>query len=224
MASPLAALALAALAVGFGDGEIERLPTHARVAALTFDAGGNDAGAGRVLATLRRRHVAATFFLTGRFARSYPRLARAIGARFAVGNHTYSHSDLTGQPSAQVRQEIRRGAFWIRAETRRDPRPLFRFPYGARDGRTIGIARSLGYASVRWSTDTWGWMGSPMQSRAGVVRRVLGRVRPGEIVLMHLGASKGGTTLDTDALPQVVRGLRRRGYRFVRLDRWVRSP
>ena len=217
-------LAAAVLLAAGSASEIERLPTRAKVVALTFDAGGNDVGASRVLATLRQRHVQGTFFMTGRFARTYPRLARRIGARYAVGNHTYDHVSLTGLPSPLVRQEIRRGARWIRAETGRDPRPLFRFPYGARDSRTIAIARSLGYADVYWSTDTWGWMGRSQQSRIGIVRRVLSRVRPGEIVLMHLGAAKDGSTLDADALPAVVRRLRARGYRFIRLDRWVRRP
>ena len=219
----LALAALLALGVAAG-GEIDRLPTGAHVVALTFDAGGNDVGAMRLLRTLRRAHVKATFFPTGRFVRLYPVLARRIGAHFAVGNHTYSHPNLTGLPSALVRREIRRGAFWIRAKTGRDPQPLFRFPYGARDSRTIAIARSLGYADVYWSTDTWGWMGRPEQSRAGIVRRVLARVRPGEIVLMHVGSSRDGSTLDTDALPTVVHDLRARGYRFVTLRRWVRAP
>jgi peptidoglycan/xylan/chitin deacetylase (PgdA/CDA1 family) len=221
MAVVLAALALAA---SLASDEVDRLPTHAKVVALTFDAGGNDVGTARLLSTLRRRRVKATFFLTGRFARRYPLLTRRIGARFAVGNHTYSHVALTGLPSSLVRREIVRGGRWIRAEARRDPRPLFRFPYGARDSRTIAVARSLGYADVYWSTDTWGWMGRERQSRTGIVRRVLERVRPGEIVLMHAGAAKDGSTLDTDALPAVVRGLRARGYRFVRLDHWIRAP
>jgi peptidoglycan/xylan/chitin deacetylase (PgdA/CDA1 family) len=222
MAAFLVAVALAAtLASG---GEIERLPTQSKVVALTFDAGGNNVGVARMLATLRSRRVKATFFLTGRFAQSYPRLARLIGARYAVGNHTYSHPNLTGLPSSLVREEITRGARWVRARTGRDPRPLFRFPYGARDSRTIGIARSLGYADVYWSTDTWGWMGRSRQSRQGIVRRVLARVAPGEIVLMHAGAARVDSTLDTDALPGVIRGLRARGYRFVRLDHWVHAP
>ncbi len=222
MAALLAAVALAVTSAS--GGEIERLPTRSKVVALTFDAGGNDVGAARLLRTLRRERVRATFFLTGRFAQGYPLLSRRIGARYAVGNHTYSHPDLTGLPSPLVRREITRGARSVRAKTGRDPRPLFRFPYGARDSRTIAIARSLGYADVYWSTDTWGWMGRSQQSRAGIVARVLARVAPGEIVLMHVGASRDGSTLDTDALPGVIRGLRARGYRFVRLDHWVHRP
>ena len=82
---------------------------------------------------------------------------------------------------------------------------------------------SLGYASVRWTVDTWGWMGSPWQSVAGAVRRVVDHLVPGEIVLMHLGSSRDQSTIDANALPLVIRKLRARGYRFVTLA-GVRAP
>ena len=51
------------------------------------------------------------------------------------------------------------------------------------------------------------------------ITRVLGAARPGEIVLMHVGANPDdGTTLDAAALPSVISGLRARGYGFVTLD------
>lgn len=49
--------------------------------------------------------------------------------------------------------------------------------------------------------------------------RVLGAARPGEIVLMHVGSNPDNhTTLDADALSQVISGLRAKGYSFVTLD------
>jgi len=41
---------------------------------------------------------------------------------------------------------------------------------------------------------------------------------PGEIVLMHLGSSRDHSTIDTKALPEVIRAVRARGYRFVTLQ------
>src|SRR5205085_4015736 len=76
-------------------GELVRLQTRQHVIALTFDGGGNAAGAKRIIRTLRRNDVPATFFLTGRFVRTYPSFARVIGRRFVVGNHTVDHADLT---------------------------------------------------------------------------------------------------------------------------------
>jgi len=75
----------------------------------------------------------------------------------------------------------------------------------------------LGYVSVRWTVDTWGWMGLRLQSVAGARRRVLNHLVPGEIVLMHLGSSRDGSTIDSKALPGLIRAVRARGYRFVTL-------
>ena len=52
-----------------------------------------------------------------------------------------------------------------------------------------------------------------------VVGRVLAAATPGEIVLMHVGANPDdGSTLDAAALPQVISGLRAKGYSFVTLE------
>jgi peptidoglycan/xylan/chitin deacetylase (PgdA/CDA1 family) len=198
-------------------GELVRLQTRQHVVALTFDGGGNADSARKVLAVLRREHVPGTFFLTGHFVRSYPSLARVIGRRYPVANHTVNHVDLRRLPTVVATREIRRAQRMIMRATGRDPRPLFRFPYGARDARTLGIVRRLGYVSVRWTVDTWGWMGLQLQSVAGARRRVLDNLVPGEIVLMHLGSSRDHSTIDSDALPGVIRAVRSRGYRFVTL-------
>jgi peptidoglycan/xylan/chitin deacetylase (PgdA/CDA1 family) len=139
-------------------GEPVRPQTRQRVVALTFDGGANAEGARGVLAVLRRENVRGTFFLTGQFVRTYPALARAIGRRYAVCNHTVNHLDLTRLSTAAVTREVTTAERRIRAATGRGQRPCFRFPYGARDARTLRIVRQLGYTSVRWTTDTWGWM------------------------------------------------------------------
>ena len=204
-------------------GELVRLQTRRHLVAFTFDGGGNAGGAKRVLAILRRNEVPATFVLTGRFVAAYPAIARAIGRRYVVGNHTIDHADLTRLSSTAVRRDIAGAATEIRRATGRDTHPLFRFPYGARDARTLAICHSLGYVSVRWTVDTWGWMGVTMQTPAGAVKRVVENLVPGEIVLMHLGSARDGSTVDTLALPRIIRAVRARGYRFVTL-RDVKGP
>jgi peptidoglycan/xylan/chitin deacetylase (PgdA/CDA1 family) len=176
-------------------------------------------GAQRVIETLRHTGTPATFFLTGRFVRLYPVLARDVGRRrsFAVGNHTVDHADMTKLSDAQARWEIAVARTQILRATGRDPRPLFRFPYGAYSHRLQRIVRALGFEDVRWTVDTWGWMGAARQSAAGVVQRVVDHLVPGAIVLMHLGAARDGATLDSSALPEVIRAVSARGYRFVPL-------
>jgi peptidoglycan/xylan/chitin deacetylase (PgdA/CDA1 family) len=198
-------------------GELVRLQTRQHVVALTFDGGGDAGAARRIMTTLRRNRVPATFFLTGHFVQTYPAIARAIGRRFVVGNHTVDHADLTRLSDAAVTHEIAGAATEIRRATGRDTHPLFRFPYGARDARTLTICHRLGYLSVRWTVDTMGWMGASVQTAAGAARRVVDGLVPGEIVLMHLGSARDGSTIDAHALPAVIRAVRSRGYRFVTL-------
>jgi peptidoglycan/xylan/chitin deacetylase (PgdA/CDA1 family) len=198
-------------------GELVRLQTRQHVVALTFDGGGNADGAKAILAALRRERVPATFFLTGHFVRTYPAIARAIGRRYVVANHTVDHPHLTAMSNPAVTREIVQANVQIRRATGRDTRPLFRFPYGERDARTIAICNRLGYVSVRWTVDTWGWMGRARQTVPGAVRRVEGELVPGEIVLMHVGSAPDRSTIDTRALPGIIRAVRHRGYRFVTL-------
>jgi peptidoglycan/xylan/chitin deacetylase (PgdA/CDA1 family) len=131
--------------------EWEQVPTTGKLVALTFDAGSGDQGLASILATLEDKNVTATFFLTGKWAESFSADAKEIAAHYAIGNHTYSHpEDLLTLPDAEVVSEVERGAASIRNVTQVDPRPLFRFPYGSRDARTIGsstgsaMARSAG--------------------------------------------------------------------------------
>jgi peptidoglycan/xylan/chitin deacetylase (PgdA/CDA1 family) len=198
-------------------GELVRLQTRRHVVALTFDGGGNADAAKRVLATLKRERVPGTFFLTGHFVKTYPLLSRAIGRRYPVANHTVDHLDLRRLSTTAATREVTQAETMIRRATGRDPRPIFRFPYGARDARTLAILRRLGYVSVRWTVDTWGWMGLTQQTVAGAERRVVEHLVPGEIVLMHLGAARDHSTIDSRALPAVIRAVRARGYRFVTL-------
>jgi peptidoglycan/xylan/chitin deacetylase (PgdA/CDA1 family) len=199
----------------------ERLPTDRKVAALTFDGGGNADGVASILATLRRERVRATFFLTGAFTRSFPAAARGIAARgHRIGNHSNSHPYFTRLSGAALREQVLAAERSIRAATGANPRPWFRFPFGDRDTRTICAVNALGDVPVRWTVDSLGWQGtSGGRGPASVTNRVLGALRPGAIVLMHLGAHpQDHSTLDADALPALITSLRQRGYGFVTLD------
>jgi peptidoglycan-N-acetylglucosamine deacetylase len=199
--------------------EWERIPTDRRVVALTFDAGANADAVPSILRTLQAEGVRATFFLTGSWVERYPSLAQQIAARYPIGNHTFTHPDLTTLGAGAVQGEIDRTAAAIRSATGQDPRPLFRFPFGARDARTIALVNDAGYGSFRWSVDTLGWKGtSGGMDAAAVTDRVLAGLAPGQIVLMHVGSNPDdGSTLDADALPEIIRRARAAGYDFVSL-------
>lgn len=197
---------------------VSRLATTRPVVALTFDGGSGAQGAESVLATLVRERVPATFFLTGVFVEQNPALAPRLARLGPVGNHTVTHPHLSTLVDADVRAQVVSAQAALSRATGRDPRPLFRFPYGEVDARTLRVVNDLGYVAVGWSVDTLGWKGREAGSSvAQVASRVAAGRSPGEIVLMHLGAAPDGSTLDADALSQVIHEARAAGYTFVSL-------
>jgi peptidoglycan/xylan/chitin deacetylase (PgdA/CDA1 family) len=190
----------------------ETIPTDERIVALTFDAGANGDGVRSILDTLDREAVPGTFFLTGRWACSEPDLAREIAAAHRIGNHSVAHPEYTALSDDQIRADVLQAAATIKDVTGRDPAPLFRFPFGDRNQRTIDAVNSVGYVAVRWTVDTLGWKGtSGGISTQTIVDRVTAGLTPGEIVLMHVGSNpEDHSTLDADALPAVIDFLRGR--------------
>ncbi len=193
--------------------------------ALTFDAGANDAAVAKILATLRATRTPATFFLTGRWTQLYPAEARLVASRYPVGNHTVDHPDLTTLSPPAVRSQVTTAQRQISSIAGRDPRPLFRFPYGAYDTSRLRVVNQLGYAAIGWTVDTLGWEGtSGGQSTSSVLARVLAGLRPGEIVLMHVGSNPTDhSTLDADALAAVIRAVRTRGYTLTTLPPYIEA-
>ncbi|MCU0301655.1 MAG: polysaccharide deacetylase family protein [Candidatus Nanopelagicales bacterium] len=197
------------------------LPTSQRVVALTFDGGASDAGVPSILRTLADTGVRGTFFVTGDFVARYPDRVRAMAAGgHRVVNHSATHPDFADLSVAQVRDQLTRAEAAIAPVAGRTTRPWFRFPFGSSTPSAIATVNDAGYAAIGWTVDTLGWQGTTEgRSAASVLARVLDAARPGEIVLMHVGAHpKDRSTLDADALPDIIRELRAAGYRFVTLD------
>ncbi|WP_349413205.1 polysaccharide deacetylase family protein [Pseudarthrobacter sp. B907] len=200
--------------------DVGLIPNAGPVVALTFDAGANSSGLPSILQTLAATGVRATFFLTGNWASANPAgVASIVAAGHRVGNHSMTHPGFTSLSDAQIAQQLA-GAEAAIAAAGADARPLFRFPFGERDARTIAAVNALGYLPVRWSVDTLGWKGTSGAITAQTVAdRALAGLQPGEIVLMHIGSNPDdGSTLDADALPQLIDRIRQAGYGFATLD------
>ncbi|MEC5179203.1 polysaccharide deacetylase family protein [Arthrobacter sp. CG_A4] len=204
--------------------DLEVIPGAGAVVSLTFDAGANSAGLPGILQTLAATGVRGTFFVTGNWASANPAgVAAIVAGGHRVGNHSMTHPGFTGLSDATIGDQLAGAQQAIRAAGA-DPRPLFRFPLGDRDARTIATVNAYGYLPVRWTVDTLGWKGSSGGITAQIVAdRVLARLQPGEIVLMHIGSNPGdGTTLDADALLQIINRVRQAGYGFTTLDALLR--
>lgn len=192
---------------------VYRGPTERKQIALTFDGAYALKESLAVLRTLQRLETPATLFLIGNSLHSYPAISTEIvqgmvAGLFEVGDHTWSHPDLTKVSASTLAAEIGGGAGAFRKMTGARTVPLFRPPYGATNARVAEAAGRAGYRYlVMWTIDTLDWKGIPAST---IANTVLNRAQNGAIVLMHLSA-----THTAAALPVIVNTLRSRGYELV---------
>jgi len=198
-------------AIPEGGVEYGRLPGDSKRVALTFDASYDPTPLSSILATLESEGVPATFFFTGQFVEGFPEAVAAVVASGApIGNHSYSHADFTKASPDEIRSQLQRTADLLTLAGADDPRPLFRFPYGARNKATLAILGSEGYVSVYWTIDTLDW--KPERTTQEIHDVVMAKLGPGAIVLMHVGGRETASVL-----PSLIRDIRAKGYEFVDL-------
>ena len=191
------------------------VPCSRGLVALTFDDGPSPTVTPRLVHLLRRLEVPATFFMVGSRVASYPEVARMVERNgFAIGNHTWAHTDLTTQTDAEVRHALRATRQAMHAAGLH-PTDLARPPYGATNPRVARLLTAMGYTSVLWSIDSRDWTGlSPRRIRTGIGAAV--RPHRTNLVLQHDGVTNTPATVR--ALPAEIAGLRRRGFCFAALD------
>jgi peptidoglycan/xylan/chitin deacetylase (PgdA/CDA1 family) len=192
---------------------LTRLPVRRRLVAITFDACQTRRPAGydaRIVQTLRATHTSATFALCGSWVATHASIARDLASEplFEIANHSYLHPHMTRVGPDRARAEIVRTQEVILRIMGRRAR-LFRPPYGEYDDRLVRLAASLGLRTLLWDVVTGD--PDPHVSAAAMTREVLRRVRPGSIVIMHVNGRGRHTA---EALPNILAGLRRRGYGF----------
>ena len=174
--------------------------------ALTFNCAWEENDIPQLLDLLERENIKATFFLVGQWIERYPDSVRQIvDAGHEIGNHSYSHVDFVGAGEEVIRQQIEKTDALIREVTGSDP-VLARVPSGSYDSRVIRLLRQEGYEVIQWDVDSIDWKKPPAEE---ITERILTKVQNGSIVLFHSGAA---TTLE--ALPDVIAGLREKGYCF----------
>jgi peptidoglycan/xylan/chitin deacetylase (PgdA/CDA1 family) len=194
-------------------GEVVRGVKGRHQIALTFDAGANAECFDDLIAALEAARVHSTFFITGNFAQRHEQCAKAIVKHgHEIGNHTWSHADLTKQSDENVREEIVRGETLLTEISGQSPRPRFRAPFGERNDRVLRIAANLGYRSIYWTLDSLDSV-EPRKTAPFLIGRVTNKTDAdldGAIVLMHVGEKS-----TADALPVIIADLQGRGFELV---------
>jgi peptidoglycan-N-acetylglucosamine deacetylase len=196
---------------------VSHLPGDEPVVSLTFDDGPNPRATTRILEVLRAEGVVATFFVLGRHAERWPELVRRAALEgHQLANHGYFHRKLHRRSPAYVRDDLTRGTEQIVRASGVRPRH-FRAPHGFRNPWVTPIAASLGQRTVGWSLGVWD---SARPGADVIAERTLAGMHAGSILLLHDGDGydPDGDRLQTaEALPAILDGLRRRGFRFTTL-------
>lgn len=183
--------------------------------ALTFDDGPDPEVTPRVLDALARHNAHTTFFVIGRALAEQPELARRIAAEgHTLGNHSWRHGRLQNfYRRKDFELEITRGEEAIRAVTS-EPQPLYRPPIGIKSPALARIAYRRGMRVVAWSLHS---RDTRIRDPERIARRVLKKVRPGDIILMHDGHDLPHKSRPAcaEALEMILQGLDERGLECV---------
>lgn len=175
--------------------------------ALTFDDGPHPQFTEQLLDGLKERKLQATFFVTGEHAKLHPDIIERIHKEgHVLGNHTYSHIQLTTGNREQFKQELIKTNEILTNITGEEVLYV-RPPYGVWDKN---IERELNMFPVLWSVDPLDWK---TESADVVVERVLKNVKEYDIILLH-DASES----TVNAALEIVDKLQKKGYEFVTVD------
>lgn len=194
---------------------IYRVSTTRPLIALTFDDGYNPTALRQIVSILEQEHVAATFFVNGMYLTRAPDVWRQIAADgFAVGNHTYHHTDVRTLTDSQIAADLARTESAWQALTGSPLAPLFRPPYGAHTAATDLEVASAGYPTiVLWNVTAGDTARNP--SRSQLIANAT-RGTDGSIVLMHAGPA-----ITPYVLPDIIAWYRAHGYSFVTVPQLI---
>ncbi len=191
---------------------VHRGPGRRRTIGLTFDDGPSE-GTLALLDYLAEEKVWATFFMCGMNVKRLPHIAgRVVAAGHQIGNHTYSHPNLTFKSCDFIDREFTQTQKIIQFETGITPM-LLRPPFGYRWAGMRAVQQKLSLLGVMWTV-----MGQDWRLPAGrVADRVLAGSSPGGIVCLHDGRrveERPNITETLAAVRRIVPALKDQGYEF----------
>ena len=191
---------------------IYAVETEEKAVALTFDISWGNAMAPKVLQILKDQQVTATFFLSGPWVETHAELAGQILADgHEIASHGHRHVNFSPLSKDQIIDNVMSAHNSIKNTLNVEP-SLIRTPNGDFDDETILTIKELGYLAVDWMIDSLDWKNPGVDS---IINRVLKRLQPGAIILMHASDS---CKMTDAALPTIIKETRAAGYRFVKVS------
>lgn len=192
--------------------------TKEKVLYLTFDAGFENGNTPAILDALKKHSVPATFFLVGNYIESSPDLVkRMVTEGHNVGNHTFSHPDMSKISTKEAfGKEINDLEAKYQEVTGQPMKKYYRPPQGKYSESNLKMAKELGYKTFFWSLAYVDWYEDKQPTKEEAFDKLLGRIHPGAIVLLHSTSKTNGEILD-----ELLTKWEEMGYTFKSLDELV---
>ena len=172
--------------------------TDKKVIYLTFDAGYENGYTAKILDVLKKHDVKAAFFLVGNYIETSPELVkRMVEEGHTVGNHTFTHPDMSAISTKEAfEKELTELEDKYREVTGKKMKKYYRPPQGKYSESNLKMASDMGYKTVFWSLAYVDWYESDQPTKEEAFSKLIPRVHPGAIVLLHSTSKTNSEILD----------------------------
>lgn len=189
--------------------------TDEKVLYLTFDAGYENGNTPAILDALKKHNVSAAFFVVGTFISDNADLVKRMAEEgHTVGNHTYSHPDMSQISTKEAfEKELGQVADAYEEITGQPMTKYYRPPQGKYSEANLQMAKDMGYKTFFWSLAYVDWYQDKQPTKEEAFDKLLNRIHPGAIVLLHSTSSTNAEILD-----ELLTKWEEMGYTFKTLD------
>src|SRR5215472_787532 len=215
---------------------IQQMGAASHKVALSFDDGPDPVWTPKILDVLKQKHAPAAFFVIGNPANLHPEIVtREYAEGHEIGNHTFTHPEFDTETLSKTDLQVQLNLTELLLESYLGVKTtLFRPPYGidhqpehAAEVQLLPIPQSMGYMIIGARIDPHDWgeaSGQPPPPVSMIVQRAISEAESnkGNIILLHDGGGDRSRTLES--LPQIIDGLRARGYEFVAVSDLLGQP
>ena len=194
--------------------------TDKKVIYLTFDCGYENGNTPAILNALKKHHVHATFFIVGNFLRDNPELVKQmLKEGHTVGNHTFHHPDMSQIATQETfSRELGDVETLYKEITGKTMTRFYRPPQGKYCTENLQMAKDMGYHTFFWSLAYVDWLTDAQPSKEEAFDKLLGRIHPGAIVLLHNTSKTNGEILD-----ELLEKWEDMGYTFSTLNELLKA-
>lgn len=199
---------------------MSNIPSKPGLVTFTFD-DGVSANYNQLLDILKKEDVKATFFVIGNSLMSsrIPRLKRAHDEGHTIGNHTWSHPQMTHLSPEQLKKEVNATSEKIESIIGVKPKYI-RPPYGDINNIVRSELAAMGYTVVLWNVDAEDWDPKrPDETIWKYYEDLFSKTDPTKhsyIILQHDRAVRS-----VEMTPKIIKLVRDKGFKIVSLDEYL---